>query len=108
MSARKADSVSSNSSQVTVEARQTSLTLSPESVVICKGGIEFRSPTPFAAWTEMTLTLQTPESGNVHCSGVVVSCTGNMHTGYHVSLAFTGLTEQAESELALMAFSPLA
>lgn len=108
MSARKADSAGSLGSHVTVQARQTRLSLSPNSVVIRKGGIEFRSHAPFAAWTEMTLTLQTPDARRVHCSGVVIACTGNKHTGYHVSLAFTGISKQAESRLAMMADSPLA
>ena len=107
MSARTAD-LASVSNQVTVEGRQSSLTLSPESVVIHKCGIEFRSPSAFAPWTEMTLALQTPESGRLRCSGVVVSCTGNKHLGYRVSVVFTSLSKQAESRLALMAFSSLA
>ena len=107
MSARKAEVVGSLS-HVTVEARQTRLTLSPDSIVIHKNGIEFRSATPFSPWAEMTLTLQSPrESGKVHCSGVVISCTGNKHAGYHVSMVFTGLSKQAEARLSAMALSPL-
>ena len=91
-----------------VEARQTRLSLSPDSVVIHKSGIEFRSATPFASWTEMTLTLQSPrEDARVHCTGVVISCTGNKHTGYHVSMVFTGLTKQAQARLSQMAYSQL-
>ena len=107
MSARRVG-LSGANNQVTVQGRQSSLSLSPESVVIHKGGIEFRSPTAFAPWTEMTLALQTPEAGRVRCSGVVVSCTGNKHLGYHVSVVFTAMSKQAESRLAMMAFSPLA
>jgi hypothetical protein len=33
---------------------------------------------------------------------VVVDCSGNKHTGYHVSMVFTGLTKQAESRLHTM------
>jgi len=108
MSARKAFSSDSTHSQVTVSGRQSNLTLSPDSIVIHRGGIEFRSPTSFPSWTEMTLTLQTAEHERVDCSGVVVSCTGNRHVGYHVSMVFTGLSKQAEARLAEMAFSPLA
>jgi hypothetical protein len=67
--------------------------------------MEFRSPTSFSPWTEMTLTLQTPEDERIRCSGVVVSCTGNKHLGYHVSMVFTGLSEQAQQQLAEMAFT---
>ena len=94
--------------EVTVEARQTRLSLSPDSVIIHKIGIEFRSPTPFPEWAEMTLTLQSPGGGSrVHCTGVVIACTGNRHTGYHVSMVFTGLSKQAQARLATMAYAPL-
>jgi len=108
MSARKAET-SGSLHHVTVEARQTRLSLSPGSVIIHKNGIEFRSTTPFSTWAEMTLTLQSPrETGKLHCNGVVISCTGNKHTGYHVSMVFTSLSKQAEARLSALAFSPLA
>jgi len=108
MSARKIESAGSFQHHVTVEARQTRLSLPPDSVIIHKNGIEFRSPAPFAPWTEMTLTLQSPpDNGKVHCSGVVISCTGNKHAGYHVSMVFTGLSKQAQARLSTMAYSPL-
>ena len=104
MSARKISSPGSFQQQVTVEARQTRLSLSPDSVVIHRNGIEFRSPTPLSPWTEMTLTLQSPrDNGKVHCSGVVISCTGSKHAGYHVSMVFTGLSKQAQARLDTMA-----
>jgi len=107
MSARKVD-VSNTFNHVTVVARQTRLSLSPDSVIIHKNGIEFRSATPFSSWAEMTLTLQSPrETGKVHCNGVVISCTGNKHAGYHVSMVFTGLSKQAEAKLSAMATFPL-
>ena len=62
------------------------------------------SATAFAPWTEMTLKLQPPVGGaKVHCSGVVISCTGSRHTGYHVSMVFTGLSKQSQARLAQMA-----
>lgn len=105
MSARKINILGAlQQQQVTVEARQTRLTLSPEAVVIHKSGIEFRSQTPFPSWVEMTVTLQSPQdSGTVRCSGVVVDCTGSKHSGYHVSMVFTGLSKQAEARLNSMA-----
>ena len=85
---------------VTVEARQTRLTLSPGSVIIHKNGIEFRSSTPFAAWTEMTMTLQSPvDDGRINCSGVVISCTGNKHAGYQDSMVFTSVSKYAQARL---------
>ncbi|MGN6643133.1 MAG: hypothetical protein ACTHKU_09035, partial [Verrucomicrobiota bacterium] len=84
------------------------LTLSPGSVIIHKSGIEFRSSTAFAPWTEMTLSLEShQENSKVTCSGVVISCTGNKHAGYHVSMVFTSLTKQAQARLSTMAYSPL-
>ena len=107
MSARKAEP-SGHLHHVTVEARQTRLSLSPDSVIIHKSGIEFRSGTPFSSWAEMTLTLQSPRDGaKVHCNGVVIACTGSKHTGYHVSMVFTGLSKQAEARLTSMAFAQL-
>jgi hypothetical protein len=105
MSARKDASRNSMGSRVTVQGRQATLTLSPESIVIHRGGIEFRSPSPFASWTEMTLTLEPPGSEFIRCSGVVVSCTGNRHLGYHVSMVFTGLSDRAQEQLSHMAFT---
>jgi hypothetical protein len=106
MSARNVGNAGSIQQNVTVEARQTRLSLSPDAVVIHKSGIEFRSPAPFSPWTEMTLTLQSPrDGGRVHCSGVVISCSGNKHAGYHVSMVFTGLSKQAQARLSTMALS---
>ena len=102
MSARKAGSVGSFH-PVTVEARQTQLELSTDSVSVHKNGIEFRSPTPFAAWTEMTVALSSPREGKLHCTGVVVNCSGNKHLGYRVSMLFTSLTKQAQAQLSEMA-----
>ena len=107
MSARKVESTSFQQ-HVTVEARQARLVLSPGSVIIHKNGIEFRSATAFSPWTEMTLTLQSPrDNGKVNCTGVVISCTGNKHAGYHVSMVFTGMSKQAEARLTAMAHSTI-
>ena len=108
MSARKIEALSLQNRSVTVQARQTRLVLSPDAVVIHKGGIEFRSETPFPKWVEMTVALNSQTSGKrINCSGVVVDCTGNRHHGYHVSMVFTGLTKQAESKLSVIASDQL-
>ena len=107
MSARQAEATGPIQ-HLTVEARQTRLTLSPDSVIIHKNGIEFRSAGPFAPWTEMTMTLRSPKDGGaVNCTGVVISCTGNKHSGFHVSMVFTSLSKQAQARLNLMAYSAL-
>jgi PilZ domain len=103
MSARKVGSIGTFQ-PVTLEARQTRLELSTDSVAIHKSGIEFRSPTPFNSWTEMTVALATP-NGKVHCTGVVVNCSGNKHLGYRVSMLFTSLTKQAQAQLNILSRS---
>jgi hypothetical protein len=106
MSAKKI--MGSFGQQVILAARQTQLELSTETVSIHKSGIEFRSPTAFHEWSEMTVTLQSPQDGaKISCAGVVVACTGTKHAGYHVSLVFTSLTPQTQQQLAVMARSPL-
>jgi PilZ domain len=108
MSARKFEGLNSLHEPVTVEARQARLELSSDTVVIHKSGIEFRSPTPFSEWTEMTVALQSPRgNGKLHCHGVVIACSGSRHTGYHVAMVFTGLSKQAQTRLASMAYSEL-
>ena len=93
MSARKIESIDSPKQQVTVQGRQSRLELSTDSVSVHKSGIEFRSPTAFEEWTEMTVALSSPRDGSkLQCSGVVVACSGNKHTGYHISMVFTGLS----------------
>ncbi len=105
MSARKIESSVGLHQPVTVQARQARLTLSHDSVIIHRNGIEFRSPTSFPAWTEMTLTLQSSrgDNGSIHCSGVVISCTGSKHVGYHISMVFTGMSKQAQARLNTLA-----
>src|SRR6266542_4053031 len=106
MSARTINQNNLNEQPLTVNSRQTSLTLSPEAVSIHRGGIEFRSQTAFPNWVEMTVTLKSPLDGaTVNCTGVVVDCSGNKHSGYHVSMVFTGLSKQAEARLQTLVFS---
>ena len=105
MSARKFESASAFQ-PVTVQSRETRLSLSPSDVRIRKNGVEFRSATPIAPWTEMTVSLQsTRDSGRVNCTGVVISCSGNRHNGYVVSMVFTSLSKQSQARLNLLAYS---
>ena len=105
MSARKLQSTGSLNQNITLEGRQTRLTLPPEAVHIQSNGIEFRSVTPFSLWAEMTLTLECPDEGKVNCTGVVVSCNGNRHNGYVVSMLFTSLSKQSQARLNTLAYS---
>ena len=105
MSARKLDSTSVFQ-PVTVQSRQTRLSLTPSDVRIRRNGVEFRSATPITAWTEMTVTLQSNrDAGRVHCTGVVVACNGSRHNGYVVSMVFTSLSKQSQARLNLLAYS---
>jgi hypothetical protein len=108
MSARKTTNASFLQDNLTVQGRKSCLTLAEDAVLIHRGGIEFRSPNPFPTWTEMTLSLRSQDNGVVNCSGVVISCTGNKHAGYHVSMVFTGMSKQAQARLNAMSQSPLA
>lgn len=91
---------------VSVAGREAALALSADKVSVHKSGIEFRSPTAFTEWSEMTVTLQSPRDGSkLSCHGVVVACAGNKHTGYNVSMLFTSMTPQAERQLGAMARS---
>jgi hypothetical protein len=108
MSARKIESIDYPKPQVTVQGRQSRLELSTDAVSVHKNGIEFRSPTPFHEWTEMTVGLQSPhDDGRLQCGGVVVACSGSKHTGYRVSMVFTHLSPQAQTRLNSMARSEL-
>jgi len=106
MSARKIDTGTSFSPTVTVQSRQTCLSLAPDQVRVRRNGVEFRSDSPISAWTEMTVTLQSnKDAGRVNCTGVVVACNGNRHNGYTVSMVFTSMSKQAQARLDLLAYS---
>jgi hypothetical protein len=106
MSAKQIKGVASFGDSVSVAGQQAALELSAEQVSVHKNGIEFRSPTPFREWSEMTVTLQSPaDASRLSCHGVVVSCAGNKHAGYNVSMLFTSLTPQTEKQLGVMARS---
>lgn len=105
MSARKITNPNLDQ-QLTVNSRKAALTLSPAAVTLHKAGIEFHSQTAFPNWVEMTITLKSPQDGTtVNCTGVVVDCLGNKHSGYHISMVFTSLTKQAEARLSTMVYS---
>jgi len=105
MSARKIQPLG-DFQPVTVTTRQTRLTLAPDEVRIHRNGVEFCSETPIAPWTEMTVVLQSSkDSGKVNSNGVVVACTGNRHSGYTVSMIFTGLSKQSQARLNLLAYT---
>ncbi len=106
MSAKKLTGINSFQPSVSVASRDARLELSADTVSIHKNGIEFRSPTAFKEWSEMTVALLSPHDGSrISCHGVIVGCAGNRHTGFHVSMVFTSLTPQTEKQLGVMAQS---
>lgn len=85
---------------VTVHGHQTQLTLPPHAVRLSKNGIEFLSLQATPLWTELTITLSAlADHQRIHCTGVVVGCSGNRHSGYVVSIMFTHLSRQAAQRL---------
>ena len=92
-----------------IESEQTRLSLPANAIRFRKNGIEFRSEKPIPSWTEMTVDLQSPKDGRkVHCTGIVVDCQGNRHTGYSVSMVFMNLSRQSQEHLTKLAYSQLA
>jgi PilZ domain-containing protein len=86
----------------------TSLKLAASSVRIRKTGIEFPTVRPIPTWTEMTVEIESPlETKRVRCTGVVVACSGNRHSGYMVAMVFTNLSRQAQARLNSLAFASL-
>jgi len=91
-----------------VETAETKFSLPPSEVCIRRNGIEIRSPDAFPVWTEMTVQLKSPGgSGVIHCTGVVVACDGNRHSGYAVSLLFLNLSKTSQERLQAMALARL-
>ena len=91
---------------LSVQSPATRLSLSAGDIRIRKNGIEFRHNNAIPVWTEMTVELETPvEPKKIHCTGVVVACTGNRHTGFLVSMVFTSLSRQTQARLNSLAYS---
>ncbi len=104
MATRKADSAPACAPARAV----TRLDLAAGTTRIRSNGIEFRSTTPIAAWTEMTVALHGPDAEEISATGVVVDCRGDRHQGYTVSMVFMELSPLAQARLSLMAYSSLA
>ena len=103
MSAKRLTGANSFQPAVSVSGRDARLELSADMVSVHRNGLEFRSPKPFNEWSEMTVALLSPrDGGRISCHGVIVGCAGNKHTGYHVSLVFTGLSSETEKQLGTM------
>ena len=89
-----------------IETQQTKLTIPTSAIRFRRNGIEFTSDQSVPLWAEMTVDLRSPPDGKrVRCTGVVVECTGNRHTGYLVSIVFMNLSRQSQERLMQLAAS---
>ena len=88
-----------------VKENRTQTCFTTQHVCIRKNGLEFRIEKAFPLWTEMTIDLVCGNGGRIHGHGVVVSCHGNRHSGYIVSMVLLNLTRRAQEHLDTLAFS---
>lgn len=80
--------------------KEMEFSLPTHSVQIGKSGISFLSAKAVPLWSELTLDLQSAsQNEKIHCRGTVVDCRGNKHTGYVVSITFTGVLPVAQERL---------
>ena len=57
----------------------------------------------------MTVAHKGPlDPRKLNCTGIVVACPGNRHSGYLVSMVFMNLTRQEQARLDLLAYATLA
>jgi len=83
---------------VVVESSGSHVDIAGDHVQLRRNGVEFWSPSPFELWTEMTVAMGV--SGccvQKHGSGVVVSCEGDRHRGFTVSVLFLGWVPEPDS-----------
>src|SRR5205807_408049 len=107
MSAKKIGAIDSFPLSQSASA-QTRLSLPANAVVVHKNGIEFRAESPIATWKEMTIALESPFTiRKIHCTGVVVACSGNCQGGYNISMLFTHISKQSEDLLTFLSSSRL-
>lgn len=86
-------------------AHDARLALNASEVRFRKNGIEFRTHEAIPVWTEMAVDLQSPNAQNLHCTGVVVACSGNRKNGYTVTMMLMNLTQIGQENLDLLAFT---
>ncbi len=91
---------------VSVQTRTTRLDLPAGALRLSKNGIEFRSDSAIPVWTEMTVTMETPQAKKkLTMTGVVVACSGSRHAGFIVSMLFTNVSKQVQAKLDSLALS---
>ncbi|MGA1236989.1 MAG: hypothetical protein ACO34E_09000 [Limisphaerales bacterium] len=88
MPASQTDGCSDNT-KVVVESRGYRCNIAGDHVRLHKNGVEFWSPSSFELWTEMTFVMRSKNSHSPRLgSGVVVSCEGDRHKGFTISVLF--------------------
>ena len=91
---------------LSLQAQPTKLALPAGRVRFRKNGVEFISAKPLPLWSEMTVSLHSPNTNRkVAATGVVVECLGNRHSGYSVALLFMSLSRQSRERLSELAVS---
>jgi hypothetical protein len=95
-------------SKPTIDADHV-LHLNAEKTLVRHNGIEFHHDDELDQWTEMTVDLHDPVDGKeIKATGVVVSCQGDRHRGFRVSMVLMNLSEANSARLSLLAYSSLA
>lgn len=106
MSAKKLDGI--DGFVVRPPAPQNALALSATAVRLHKNGMEFHTDKPMAVWKEIEIDLESPLAiKKIHCTGVVVACSGNRHAGYSVSMLFTHISKNSQELLSFLSSARL-
>jgi len=110
MSAAKLDNSNAfgQGAQPHMDASQV-LHLSPDNSVVRSNGIQFHYHVEIPPFTEMAVDLHDPADGaEIRGTGIVVSCSGDRHKGYEVSMLLLDLSEAHRARLGVLAYSHLA
>jgi len=82
------------------------VTLTKGTYKVRSSGLEFFSEKELELYTELSLSVEHPETHKVvNFSGIVINCAGNRHEGFLVSLVFTNITQEAQLSLFEMHFA---
>ena len=102
----KADPASTAATRAPELQPEMQLELDAGAVHIRENGIEFLSRTHIPAWTEVRVALHSPSiDQKVQAQGVVVSCVGDRHAGFVVTMVFLDLSAGARQRLCRLAVS---
>ena len=92
--------------RITMTAQGMEFSFPAHLVNIQENGIEFLSEKEIPTWIQMTVELQPPNHAEpLHCQGIVVSCSGNRHAGYVVSIVFTNNGPEEQDEMSELVYS---